>query len=187
MMLVLAVIAILAAVFTPMYVQSLPGARLKAAARTLAGDLRLARSRAVASDTPYFVCFGAGGTYQIDRVDDPAATDCSSASTPTELTRNLAADYPGVVYGAAWGTFECPTGTGAVADPVGFPSDRAVFNAKGASVTGSASGAPVQTVGTIYLTNPDTSPEQTYCVEVLGVVGNIQTLKWSISGGAWGS
>jgi len=183
----LAVAAVLAAVLVPMYVARLPEARLRAAAHDLAGDLRLARSLAVADDKPYFVCFSGSGAYQIDRVDDPAAADCASASTPTERAANLATAYPGVRYGFAAGVADCPAAGGVAADPLAFPSDRAVFTPKGGSATGGQPGAPVQPVGLVYLTNPDTAPQQTWCVEVQGVVGNIRIYRWDATAGSWTS
>lgn len=183
---VLGVLAVAAAVIVPLYVARLPETRLKAATRSLVGDLRLARSLAVAHDTPYFVCFGGFGAYQIDRVDDPAAaTDCASADTPTELSVDLSAEYPNVRYGFAPGLTDCPSGGGAAADPVGFPSDRATFTARGASMTGPGTGAAIQTNGLIYLTNTETSPQQTYCVQVQGAVGNVRLLKWNGATSAW--
>jgi prepilin-type N-terminal cleavage/methylation domain-containing protein len=182
----LAVLAVAVAVFVPMYVAGLPEARLKAAARTLAGDLRYARSLAVADDAPYFVCFGGAGTYRIDRVDDPAAaTDCDSADTPNALTEDLSARYPGVRFGFAAGVAACPAGAGTPGADVVFTAGRAVFNPRGASVTGSAAGAPVQVVGLVYLTNPDTAPQRTYCLHVLGAVGNVRPLRWDTADGSW--
>jgi prepilin-type N-terminal cleavage/methylation domain-containing protein len=188
LMVTLAVAAILIAVGVPMFVARLPETRLRAAAHDLAGQMRLARSLAVANDTPYFVCFSGNGTYRIDRVDDPAAaTDCGSADTPTERAADLAGDYPGVRYGFATGVADCPAGSGPAADPLGFASDRAVFTPTGASVTGSQPGASVQAVGVVYLTNPDTSPQQTYCLEVQGAVGNVRLYRWDAGVGGWTS
>lgn len=186
MMVTLAVMAIMASLLGAIYVAKLPDRRLASAARSLAGDLRMARSLAVANDKPYFVCFSGTGSYQIDRVDDAAAaTDCSSASTPTELSDDLSVTYPGVQYGYVAGVADCPSGGGTVADAVVFTSDRSVFNARGASMTGSGSGASVQATGLVYLTNPQTSPQQTYCIQVQGVVGNIRTFKWNPGTSAW--
>lgn len=184
----LAVVGILIGVGVPMYVARLPETRLRSAAHDLLGELRMARSLAVANDTPYFVCFSGNGAVQVDRVDDPAAAaDCASASTPTERSADLASAYPGVRYGFAAGVADCPAGGGVAADPLEFTSDRAVFTPKGASTTGSQPGAPVQAVGRIYLTNPDTVPQQTYCLEVQGTVGNVRLLKWDAGAGGWAS
>jgi type II secretory pathway pseudopilin PulG len=182
----LGVLAVITAVVVPMYVSKLPEMRLKAAARTLVGDLRYARSLAVANDRPYFVCFGGAGAYQVDRVEDPAtAADCASANTPTEMNDDLAARFPGVAFGYAAGLPDCPGGGGAVADPVVFASDRAVFTAKGASMTGTGAGAGLQATGLVYLTSTDTSPQATYCVQVQGAVGNVRLLEWDAGAAAW--
>jgi len=184
----LGVLAIITAIIVPMYVAKLPEMRLKAAVRTLVGDLRNARSLAVANDRPYFVCFGGAGAYQVDRVDAPAtATDCTSASTPTEMNDDLSAQYPGVAFGYAAGLPDCPSGGGTVSDAVVFTSDRTTFTSRGASMTGPGTGAGLQTTGLIYLTNPATSPQLTYCIQVQGAVGNIRLLKWNSAGGVWES
>jgi prepilin-type N-terminal cleavage/methylation domain-containing protein len=183
LMVVLGVLALIAGLAIPSWTAQLPHKRLLSAARELAGDIRLARAQAVSQNTPYFVCFSGVATYTVDRVDDLAAADCSSASTPQILSVDLSARFPGVQFQTNGVAVDCGTASAGAADPIDFNSDRLVYNSKGSSVTNAALGSPYQASGAIYLSSTDTPTAENYCIQVQGTIGTVRLYQWD--GASW--
>lgn len=181
---VVAIIAIMAGIGIPSYLNSLPHKRLMAASRALTGDLREVRARAIMEGTPYLVCFQADNrSYKIARVLDRVnAENCDNATYATVTqTIDLGDDFPGIEFqkiGAV--TSDCPNAGG---DPVDFNNQIAVFTSRGSVTERPSTGSAIQSVGAVYLASTQADTPENYCVRVLGTIGSVQRFRWA--GGAW--
>ncbi len=183
LMVVLAIISVMTGIAGFVYVTRLPEMRLDNAARDLMGDIRQTRALAVEANSPYLLCITSSTTYQIDRVTDSSATNCSSDGTPTVRTTDLAVDYPGVTFGYKSGLKDCTNNTDTIDDAVALSGNNLIFNGAGSSVLSAQPGAVPQTLGMIYLTNNDGDDHPTRCLSVRGMIGLVKYAKWS--GSSW--
>ncbi len=93
LMVVLAVALIVMGVALPNMVSWLPTYRLSAGARQLAGDLQLARMKAISQNTKYRLNFGIlpSTSYTIEKDDGGFATESGPFSLPDGITVTTAA------------------------------------------------------------------------------------------------
>ncbi|MEK6683277.1 MAG: GspH/FimT family pseudopilin [Nitrospirota bacterium] len=170
LMVVLAIVMITAAIAIPAYVSDLPRQRAKAAAQGMHADLRLARSRAVANNTPYLVCF-TSTSYQL-----VSAANCQAAGVTTiDKTVDFEKDYKGVRFGVGGSTGACKETTSH--EPIYFPGgSMARFDIRGSSVDGNGTFYPG---GVVYLTNTLDPNQSAYCVQVEGTTGRAKLYRWN--------
>lgn len=102
----LIIIFILAGISVPFILGALQSYRLRAAAWQIAGDLRLARQKAVSTQKNHRVCFqdcGSGITvpsngYVIQREDPPWVLDSQGLSLPPGVTLSQNASYGKITF-----------------------------------------------------------------------------------------
>ena len=173
LMIVVSIILIITAIAIPSYFSDLPRQRLKGAATNLLIDMRMARSRAVASNQHYLVCFdnvspGFGYTLVLENVASPM--DCSAGAL--EKTVDFDLNYAGVVFGK--GTSTVCGGFAGTDEPITFTAAKARFNRNGSAVDNTDTIGP----GLIYLTNTRDTPDRAYCVHVEGTTGRAKLHRW---------
>jgi len=92
---VILLLLVLAAMAIPR-VSGVDAARVNAASRTAAGDIRYAQSLAIATQRNHHVVFTGGGTYRIEVNNAGVWAAVSNPAKGGAYTVSLSADYPGV-------------------------------------------------------------------------------------------
>ena len=167
------VLAIVTAITIPVFARWLPDYRLRAAARDVYSNMRLATMGAIRNNSDWAIVFDTGANRYFVCSDRGTDDSWSGTADNTVERTVLLADYEsGVKYGHGVATKSATTPPDALhADDVSYNYNVAVFNARG---TGSA--------GYVYLENDEST--LTYAVGTRST-GIILLRKWNSSSSEW--